>query len=131
MKNYLMIFILINISCNRGNTSGVIPQFKFASPEFDRISTYYVYDYVAKNHLIEYSQKEDYTIGRTSLHYYYSHNANIPSNDLRQLETMSEIKKTMKVYAHSLKYVFIKNSNGEEQFVNCLLNPQDSLCLFD
>ena len=79
--------------------------------------------------MIIYSQKEDHNIGKTSIHYFFSHNANIPSIDLRQAETIAEIKQIMKGYSHSLKYVFIKKHDGEEYFKDCISNPSDSLCL--
>ena len=129
MNKYSIIFIFILISCNNGANSGIIPQFKFTSPESDKISTYYIYDYVSENDLIIYSQKEDHNIGKTSIHYFFSHNANIPSIDLRQAETITEIKQILKGYSHSLKYVFFKKHDGEEYFEDCLSNPSDSLCL--
>ena len=129
MNKCSIIFIFILISCNDGANSGIIPQFKFTSPESDKISTYYIYDYVSENDLITYSQKENHNIGKTSIHYFFSHNANIPSIDLRQAETIAEIKQIMKGYSHSLKYVFFKKHDGEEYFEDCLSNPSDSLCL--
>ena len=129
MNKCLIIFIFVLISCNNGVNSGIIPQFKFTSPESDKISTYYIYDYVSENDLITFSQKENHNIGKTSIHYFFSHNANIPSIDLRQAETMTEIKQILKGYSHSLKYVFFKKHDGEEYFEDCLSNPSDSLCL--
>ena len=129
MNKCSIIFIFILISCNNGANSGIIPQFKFTSPESDKISTYYIYDYVSENDLITYSQKENHKIGKTSIHYFFSHNANIPSIDLRQAETITEIKQILKGYSHSLKYVFFKKHDGEEYFEDCLSNPSDSLCL--
>ena len=92
-------------------------------------SPYKTIDYVSENDLITFSQKENHNIGKTSIHYFFSHNANIPSIDLRQAETITEIKQIMKGYSHSLKYVFIKEHNGEEYFKDCISNPSDSLCL--
>ena len=129
MNKCLIIFIFVLISCNNGANSGIIPQFKFTSPESGKISTYYIYDYVSENDLITYSQKENHNIGKTSIHYFFSHNANIPSIDLRQAETITEIKQILKGYSHSLKYVFFKKHDGEEYFEDCLSNPSDSLCL--
>ena len=129
MNKCLIIFIFVLISCNNGANSGIIPQFKFTSPESDKISTYYIYDYVSENDLITFSQKENHNIGKTSIHYFFSHNTNIPSIDLRQAETITEIKQILKGYSHSLKYVFFKKHDGEEYFEDCLSNPSDSLCL--
>ena len=129
MNKCSIIFIFILISCNNGANSGIIPQFKFTNPESDKISTYYIYDYVSENDLITFSQKENHNIGNTSIHYFFSHNANIPSIDLRQAETITEIKQILKGYSHSLKYVFFKKHDGEEYFEDCLSNPSDSLCL--
>ena len=129
MNKYLLIFVFVFIACNNGAKSGIIPQFKFTNPESDKISTYYIYDYVSENDLITFSQKENHNIGKTSIHYFFSHNANIPSIDLRQAETITEIKQILKGYSHSLKYVFFKKHDGEEYFEDCLSNPSDSLCL--
>tara|TARA_B100000427_G_scaffold317565_1_gene313785 strand:- start:912 stop:1307 length:396 start_codon:yes stop_codon:yes gene_type:complete len=131
MNKYLIIFVSVFISCHKGANSGIIPQFKFTSPGSDRISTYYIYDYVSENDLISYSQKENHNIGKTSIYYYFSHNANIPSIDLRQAESIIEIKKIMKGYAHSLKYVFVKKQDGEESLNDCISNPRNPLCLSD
>ena len=129
MNKYLAIFVFVFIACNNGANSGIIPQFKFTSPDSDKISTYYIYDYVSENDLITFSQKENHNIGKTSIYYFFSHNANIPSIDLRHAETITEIKQIMKGYSHSLKYVFIKEHDGEEYFKDCISNPSDSLCL--
>ena len=129
MNKCSIIFIFVLISCNNGANSGIIPQFKFTSPDSDKISTYYIYDYVSENDLITFSQKENNNIGKTSIHYFFSHNANIPSIDLRQAETIADIKIFIKGYSHSLKYVFIKKHDGEEYFKDCISNPSDSLCL--
>ena len=91
MNKYLVIFAFIFITCNNRAKSGIIPQFKFTNPESDKISTYYIYDYVSENDLITFSQKENHN--RENIHsLFFSHNANIPGIDLRQAETITEIK---------------------------------------
>ena len=87
MKVCWILGFLFFLSCNRDSSSGIIPQTQLTSQKFDRINTYYIYDYVSKDQLIEYSLKQEHKSGRKSIHYYFSHNANIPSHELKYLES--------------------------------------------
>ena len=87
MKLCWILGFLFFLSCNRNSSAGIIPQTQLTTQKFDRVNTYYIYDYVSKDQLIEYSLKQEHKSGRQSTHYYFSHNANIPSHELKYLES--------------------------------------------
>lgn len=130
MKVYWILIFLFFLSCNRNSSSGIIPQNQVTTQKFDRLNTYYVYDYVSKDQLLDYSLKQEHEAGRKSIHYYFSHNANIPSHELKYSESFIEIRDILKNYRHSLKFVFVKKSSGNEEMIDCLEDPSNLLCNF-
>ena len=130
MQVYWILIFLFFLSCNRNSSSGIIPQTQLTSQKFDRINTYYIYDYVSKDQLIKYSLKQEHKSGRKSIHYYFSHNANIPSHELKYLESIVETREILKKYRHSLKFVFVKDSFEKKEMVDCLEDPRNLLCNF-
>jgi len=130
LQVYWILIFLCFLSCNRNSSSGIIPQTQVTSQEFDRLNTYYIYDYVSKDQLLEYSLKQEHKTGCKSIHYYFSHNANIPSHELKYSESIIEIRKILKSYRHSLKFVFVKESFEKEKMVDCLEEPRNLLCNF-
>ena len=130
MKVCWILGFLFFLSCNRNSSSGIIPQTQLTSQKFDRINTYYIYDYVSKDQLIEYSLKQEHKSGCKSIHYYFSHNANIPSHELKYLESIVKTREILKKYRHSLKFVFVKDSSEKKEMVDCLKDPRNLLCNF-
>ena len=130
MKVFWIIIFLFFLSCNRNSFSGIIPQTQFTNQEFDRVNTYYIYDYVSKNQLLEYSSKQVHEFGRKSVHYYFSHNANIPTDKLKYSDSIIDIRKNLKKYRHSLKFVFVKQSSEKSEIIDCFEDPSNSLCNF-
>ena len=130
MKVFWIIIFLFFLSCNRNSFSGIIPQTQFTNQEFDRINTYYIYDYVSKDQLLEYSSKQVHKFGRKSIHYFFSHNANIPTDKLKYADSIIDIRKNLKKYRHSLKFVFVKQSSEKMEIIDCLDDPSNLLCNF-
>ena len=130
MKVFWILSLLFFLSCNRNSFSGIIPQTQFTNQEFDRVNTYYIYDYVSKDQLLEYSSKQVHKIGRKSIHYYFSHNANIPTDKLKYSDSIIDIRKILKKYKHSLKFVFVKRSSEKMEIIDCLDDPSNLLCNF-
>ena len=130
MKVFWILSFLFFLSCNRNSFSGIIPQTQFTNQEFDRVNTYYIYDYVSKDQLFEYSSKQVHKVGRKSIHYYFSHNANIPINKLKYSDSIRDIRKNLKKYRHSLKFVFVKRSSEKMEIIDCLDDPSNLLCNF-
>ena len=130
MKVFWILSLLFFLSCNRNSFSGIIPQTQFTNQEFDRVNTYYIYDYVSKNQLLEYSSKQVHKLGRKSIHYYFSHNANIPTDKLKYSDSIIDIRKILKKYKHSLKFVFVKRSSEKMEIIDCLDDPSNLLCNF-
>ena len=122
--------MLFFLSCNRNSFSGIIPQTQFTNQEFDRVNTYYIYDYVSKDQLLEYSSKQVHKFGRKSIHYFFSHNANIPTEKLKYSGSIMDIQKNLKKYRHSLKFVFVKQSSEKMEIIDCLDDPSNLLCNF-
>ena len=130
MKVFWILSFLFFLSCNRNSFSGIIPQTKFINQEFDRVNTYYIYDYVSKDQLLDYSSKQVHKFGRISIHYYFSHNANIPTDKLKYSDSIIDIRKILKKYKHSLKFVFVKRSSEKMEIIDCLGDPSNLLCNF-
>ena len=130
MKVFWIIIFLFFLSCNRNSFSGIIPQTQFTNQEFDRVNTYYIYDYVSKDQLLEYSSKQVHKFGRKSIHYFFSHNANIPTDKLKYADSIIDIRKNLKKYRHSLKFVFVKQSSEKMEIIDCLDDPSNLLCNF-
>ena len=130
MKLFWILSFLFFLSCNRNSFSGIIPQTQFTNQEFDRVNTYYIYDYVSKDQLLEYSSKQVHKFGRKSIHYYFSHNANIPTDKLKYSDSIIDISKILKKYKHSLKFVFVKHSSEKMEIIDCLDDPSNLLCNF-
>ena len=130
MKVFWILSFLFFLSCNRNSFSGIIPQTQFTNQEFDRVNTYYIYDYVSKDQLLEYSSKQVHKFGRKSIHYFFSHNANIPTDKLKYADSIIDIRKNLKKYRHSLKFVFVKQSSGKMEIIDCLDDPSNLLCNF-
>ncbi len=130
MKVFWILSFLFFLSCNRNSFSGIIPQTQFINQEFDRVNTYYIYDYVSKDQLLEYSSKQVHKFGRKSIHYFFSHNANIPTDKLKYADSIIDIRKNLKKYRHSLKFVFVKQSSEKMEIIDCLDDPSNLLCNF-
>ena len=130
MKVFWILSFLFFLSCNRNSFSGIIPQTQFINQEFDRVNTYYIYDYVSKDQLLEYSSKQVHKFGRKSIHYFFSHNANIPTDKLKYADSIIDIRKNLKKYRHSLKFVFVKQSSEKMEIIDCLNDPSNLLCNF-
>ena len=130
MKVFCILSLLFFLSCNRNSFSGIIPQTQFTNQEFDRVNTYYIYDYVSKDQLLEYSSKQVHKFGRKSIYYFFSHNANIPTDKLKYADSIIDIRKNLKKYRHSLKFVFVKQSSEKMEIIDCLDDPSNLLCNF-
>ena len=130
MKVFWIVSFLFLLSCNRNSFSGIIPQTQFINQEFERVNTYYIYDYVSKYQLFEYSSKQVHRSGRKSIHYYFSHNANIPIEKLKYSDSILDIHKNLKKYRHSLKFVFVKDSSEKMEIIDCFDDPSNYLCNF-
>ena len=130
MKVFWILSFLFFLSCNRNSFSGIIPQTQFINQEYDRVNTYYIYDYVSKDQLLEYSSKQVHKFGRKSIHYFFSHNANIPTDKLKYADSIIDIRKNLKKYRHSLKFVFVKQSSEKMEIIDCLDDPSNLLCNF-
>ena len=130
MKVFWILSFLFFLSCNRNSFSGIIPQTQFTNQEFDKVNTYYIYDYVSKDQLLEYSSKQVHKFGRKSTHYFFSHNANIPTDKLKYADSIIDIRKNLEKYRHSLKFVFVKQPSEKMEIIDCLDDPSNLLCNF-
>ena len=131
LKLYLLLFAFIFFSCNSNEFSGIIPQYKFHNKESDRIHTFYIFDFITKEQLFKYSRRQKHSDGSRSFHYYFSHNANIPSSKLNYSKSIGQCHKILEKYRHSLKFVYFKNSSGKEKIVDCVNEPSNLLCRFE
>ena len=130
-KLRLLFLIFIFFSCGKNESSGIIPQYAFNDKKFDKIHTFYILDYITKSELLKNSRKQEHFDDRRSFHYYFSHNANIPTDRLKYSESTSQAQEILKNYRHSLKFVYFKNSTEKEEIIDCLSEPSNLLCNFE
>ena len=130
-KLRLLFLIFIFFSCGKNESSGIIPQYAFNDKKFDKIHTFYIFDYITKSELIKNSRKQEHADNRQSFHYYFSHNANIPTHRLKYSENIGQAQEILKNYRHSLKFVYFKDSTENEEIIDCLSEPSNLLCRFE
>ena len=128
---HLLLFAFIFFSCSSNESSGIIHQYKFHDKKSDRIHTFYIFDFITKEQLFKNSRKQKHSDGSRSFHYYFSHNANIPSSKLNYSKSIGQCHKILEKYRHSLKFVYFKNSSGKEKIVDCVSEPSNLLCRFE
>ena len=131
LKLKLLCSFFIFFSCSGNEYSGIIPQYTFNEKELGRIHTFYIFDYITKKELLKNSRIKEHTNDRQSLHYYFSHNANIPTDRLKYAESIGQAKEILKNYRHSLKFVYFKDSTESEEIFDCLSEPSNLLCNFE
>ena len=81
--------------------------------------------------MLKNSRKQEHTDTRQSFHYYFSHNANIPTHRLKYSENIGQAQEILKNYRHSLKFVYFKDSTENEEIIDCLSEPSNFLCKFE
>ena len=131
LKLRLLFLIFIFFSCSRNELSGIIPQYAFNGKKFDKIHTFYIFDYITKGELLKNSRRKEHFDDRRSFHYYFSHNANIPTDRLKYSESISQAQEILKNYRHSLKFVYFKDSTDKEEIIDCFFEPSNLLCMFE
>ena len=135
MFNYFYVIIgigLISLGCNSKKIkTGIYNQGFYISEKNDRINTFYIYDFVSDETIKKHAMNSVYSIGSITENYYFSYNANIPSQDLVSAESLSEAKKLINDYSYGIKYAFNRSNSGDIIFVNCAISPQHHLCTPD
>ena len=130
LKLRLLFLVFIFFSCSRNESSGIIPQYTFNDKKLNKIHTFYIFDYITKRELLKNSRKQEHFEDKRSFHYYFSHNANIPTDRLKYSDSISQALEILKNYRHSLKFVYFKDSTKNEEIIDCLYEPSNFLCNF-
>ena len=132
MKRYfslLFLTLFISTACNRKDKiNGIYQQGNFISNKNDRINTFYIYDFVTVNTIKQHAMNSEYTIGSETANYYFSYNANIPSQALGLAESISEANKLIDDYSYGIKYAFTRYNSGQIEFVDCSNSPDNKQC---
>ena len=119
----------ISTNCTKKNSSkGISDQGYFISQKNDRISTFFVYDFVSEETIKSHSIQTGHQMGSSTSNFYFSYNATIPNQSLLVAKSLSEANKIIDAYSYGIKFAFVKNENGEIHFVNCSDVPTDNLC---
>ena len=100
MKIILFLIGIMILSC-KGQISdnSIIEQGNFINKNNDRINTYYIYDFVSEENIKKHGSQSKYSKGSVSTNFYFSHNGNIPSQELRNTENLSEAYKLISEYS--------------------------------
>ena len=130
MKIILFLIGITILSCKgQISNNSIIEQGNFINKNNDRINTYYIYDFVLKENVRKHGYQSKYSKGSVTTNFYFSHNGNIPSQELRNTENLSEAYKLIGEYSYYIKYVYNKDQLGEIKFVDCSQIPKDDFCL--
>jgi len=128
LKILILFCTIIIFSCGKENTIGIKNHGYYINDEYDRIYAYYLYDFVSKESLKSFSETVEHEIGRTTIQYYFSHNANIPFRELNKSLTFLEARLLMQKYFYNIKYVYMRDKNTRGRLVDCMEIPDDPLC---
>ena len=79
----------------------------------------------------KHGSQSKYSKGSVTTNFYFSHNGNIPSQELRNTENLSEAYKLISEYSYYIKYVYNKDPLGEIKFVDCSQIQKDDFCFDD
>ena len=131
MRLVLLICLGIIFSgCEKRKTnSNIFKQGYFISNNNDRINTYYIYDFICPDKIKNHASQTEYSKGRVTTNFYFSHNGNIPSQELKLANSLSEAYRIVNDYSLYIKYIYEKNSFGEIEFVDCSQLPKDDRCV--
>tara|TARA_X000000368_G_C22854064_1_gene633485 strand:+ start:334 stop:729 length:396 start_codon:yes stop_codon:yes gene_type:complete len=128
MRLGILLLMITIVGCSNEKNIGIKKQGYYCSNENDRIYAYYIYEFVSVESLKEYAMEIDHDLGRTTIQYYFSNNANIPAWELSKSANFKEAQSLMKKYSYNSKYVLLRNKEGKNRFIDCALNPEDYLC---
>ena len=132
MKIILFLIGMMILSCkDKISNSSIIEQGNFINKNNDRINTYYIYDFASKENVKKHGSQSEYSKGSITTNFYFSHNGNIPSQELRNTDNLSEAYKLIGEYSYYIKYVYNKDPLGEIKFVDCSQIPKDEFCFDD
>tara|TARA_Y100000996_G_C22253859_1_gene532988 strand:- start:72 stop:437 length:366 start_codon:yes stop_codon:yes gene_type:complete len=115
-------------SCNKNSKSGIIEQAVYIGENKNIINTFYIYDFVDSSVIKEHSQGSLHYPGSETYNYYFSHNSNIPNQELMNAKNFPEAKKIIRDYSLSIKYASKKGAESRARFVNCFEFPNDTIC---
>ena len=120
--------ILLLASCNKNSKGGIIEQAIYVGEKKNIINTIYIYDFVDSSVIREHSLGSLHYPDSETYNYYFSHNSNIPNQELMNAKSFLEAKKTIREYSFSIKYASKKEADGRVRFVNCFEVPNDTIC---
>jgi len=122
------VMIVFLISCNKSLKSGIKEQAVYIGENKNIINTFYVYDFVDSSLIRDHSLSSPHYLGSETYNYYFSHNSNIPNQELMNANSFFEAKNSIRGYSFSIKYAFRRGVEGEARFVNCFKFPNDTIC---
>ena len=128
IEKRIILTVMVMIFFSNCNKEGIINGGGFISASKDRVSAFYLYDFVSMEDVEEHASSLDHSIGRLTASYYFSHNSNIPSQSLRLSKDLQEAKSVIGQYSFNIKYAFLRDKNGYERLVDCMEIPDDDLC---
>jgi len=123
--SYSLVLILSFSCCSK---SGIIEGGSYVSEKEGQIHAFYLYDFITKEEVHKHALSLNPNSDEQITIYYFSHNSNIPSQNLRLSKNIKDAKRVIKKYAFNIKYAFENNSEDEIKFIDCLAYPDDELC---
>ncbi len=127
-KLLLFIFmsgLFFNLQCDR---KGIIKGGSYIGKDNYNINAYYLYDFVTmdkvREHAIFSSENDEGIV----INYYFSHNSNIPTQSLEFSTNINNVKELIGRYSVSIKYAFLKDSNGNVKLIDCMDSYGKDIC---
>ena len=121
----LMFGLFFNLQCDR---KGIIKGGSYIGQDNYNINAYYLYDFVTvdkvREHAILSSESDELIV----INYYFSHNSNIPTQSLKFATDINNVKEIIGKYAFSIKYAFLKDSNGNVKLIDCMDSYGKDIC---
>tara|TARA_Y100001970_G_scaffold83539_1_gene105612 strand:- start:366 stop:797 length:432 start_codon:yes stop_codon:yes gene_type:complete len=128
ITNFSIILVTAAFSILSCSNQGTIHGGTYKDQEGNKVSAFYIYDYVARNDIEKHSV--DALNGKNFhfSHFYFSHNSNIPTHLIEFSENMDNTLEILNRNINNLKFVSINNEDGKIKIINCSKNPLDKWC---
>ncbi len=125
MNYIILLSLFFLISCEK---NGIMKGGEYSGENTNFVKTFYIYDYITSKDIIEHSSKVASEIVGESVNYYFSHNANIPTQLLKLAPNHSKAINIVKKYSSNLKYVVSINKNNNLIFFDCSVDTISEFC---
>lgn len=120
-----MLGLLFFSQCER---EGIINGGSYLGKDNYNINAYYLYDFVTMDKVREHAMVSSQSNERVTINYYFSHNSNIPTQELEFSKDIGQAKEIIGKYSINIKYAFFRDSNNNVNLVDCTKSFGKGIC---